>query len=69
MVYTTSEIEAFHDRELPNIGGIEEKLIGGNRKTIKLFAKELPQFDNHIGRAYVISEESYGGEKVLLGRA
>ena len=37
----TSDLEACHDRKLPNIGGIVEKSIGANIEEIKLVNKVL----------------------------
>ena len=67
IVYVTSNLEAFYDRKLPNIGGIVEESIGANRDTNKLFARVLLRFGCHAGIVHDVREESYRGGTVLLG--
>ena len=67
IVRTTSYLEAFYDRQLPNIGGIAEESIGVNRGAITLFAKVLPRHGHHAGSSHGVNAESCGGEHALLG--
>ena len=55
---TMSDLEAYHDTQLPNIWAIVEEHIGVNRKAMKLVTKVLPRCKHFIGDAHSISKDS-----------
>ena len=48
MMHNISDLEAFYDRQLPNIGCMVEESVGFEREPANLFAKLLPVMNHHI---------------------
>ena len=60
--HATSDLEACCDRQLPNIGGIVEELVGANREAIKLITKVLPRCKHFIRTTCGICKDSCRGK-------
>ena len=62
-----TDLEACHDRELSQIAGMVEELVGIKRAGIKLIVKILLILKHKICTGFGISIESYHSNKYLLG--
>ena len=59
MINTITDLEAYYDRQLPNLISIIEELIGIDRNTIKLITKVLPIMKHSVCTSFGVSKESY----------
>ena len=59
-ICTMTDLKANYNRQLSNIGSVVEESIGRNRCAMRLYAKIIRHFQNHVNTVYGISEE-YGG--------
>ena len=44
-----SDLEAYYDRQIPDLCGVAEETIWANRKAAKLKTKALPRMEHHAG--------------------
>ena len=49
MVHLFSDLEAYYNKQIPEIGGIAEESIGINRKVIQLITKKVETFAQVLG--------------------
>ena len=61
-ITTIIDLEAYYVRQLPNIRGIMEEVVGIDRKVIKLITKVLPRIEYFVCTKFGISEQRYGLE-------
>ena len=67
-VHAMSDLEAFYDRQLPELCGLVEESLGANRKVVTLVSKVLTRLEHHVGTVNGVSKDKHGGEKDVLGR-
>ena len=60
IIYNITDLEAYFNRQLPNVGSIMQESIGIERDIIKLIYKILLIFKRYIYTSYSISEQYYG---------
>ena len=66
-VHNFTDLESCYYRQLSNVCGVAEEVIGVDRTAITLFKKAIPRFENCKCTNFGISEESYGGRNDPLG--
>ena len=62
-IYHLTDLQSCYDRQLANIGGIVEELVGRDRRAIKLITKVIPNWEHYLSTAFGISKKYYGGEE------
>ena len=67
IMYNISDLEAYYNRQLPNIGCLVEESVGVEKEPAMLFAKILPVMEHHICTSYRISKDLYGSKTYKLG--
>ena len=68
MINTITDLEAYYDRQLPNLIKIIKESIGINRSTIKLITKVLSIMKYFICTSFSMSKDSYGSIEDLIAR-
>ena len=66
-VCTMSDLEAYYDRQIPELCGLMEETVRATKKAVKLITKVLTLMKNHAGTANRVSAKSYCGKKMLIG--
>ena len=66
-VHATSDLEAWYDRQFPELCGLVEESIGANRKAVKLLTKVCPRLECHVGKVNGVSNENIE-EKIIIRR-
>ena len=54
-------LQSYYDRQLENVCGVVEEVVGAERWTMKLFTKGTQRFEHNVNTRHGISDE-YCGE-------
>ena len=68
IVHNLTDIKAWYDHQLENLGSIIEELVSIEHEPIRLFIKVLPRFKYFIYTRYRISKTYYDGLNNLASR-
>ena len=67
IMYAMSNLNAYHDRQLPNVGCIAEESAGVEREPAKLFAKLLAVMNHFACTSFAISSNCHRSNDFKLG--
>ena len=67
MLHNISDLKAFYDRQLPNLGCMIEEAVDVNREASKIFAEVLPIMNHYMCTDFSISKTAYGNKRKKLG--
>ena len=67
MMHNMSDLKAYYDRQLPNIGCMAQEAVGVERTPAKVFAKVLPIMNHHVCTSFGISKKTHGSKYETLG--
>ena len=65
-VHNITDLEAYYNRQLPNVSYLIQESVGFRRKGIKTIVNVITKFKYHVHTNFGISRSFYRGERIEL---